>query len=91
MEKCKVLIITKMIKSKLSSKYQIVLPKAIRKRLGLQAGMMVTLQPLDDDRALITKHSKNTVQALKGLGKEIWRSLGGGARYIKNERASWRQ
>lgn len=80
-----------MIKSKLSRKYQIVLPKAIRRRLKLEAGMSVILQPLDGDRALLTKHPKDVVQALRGLGKETWVSLGGASSYLRQERSSWQK
>jgi len=43
-------------------------------------------------RKKISKHyspDKNYVEMLKGLGKEVWRSLGGADSYIKQERASW--
>lgn len=43
-------------------------------------------------RKKISKHdlsNKSYVEMLRGLGKEVWRSLGGADTYIKQERASW--
>ncbi len=57
--------------------------------MKLQAGALVTIYPLDARRAVLVKHPQDYVDALKGLGKEVWRSLGGADKYIKQERASW--
>ncbi|OGE81807.1 MAG: hypothetical protein A3H72_01785 [Candidatus Doudnabacteria bacterium RIFCSPLOWO2_02_FULL_48_8] len=73
----------------LSSKNQIVVPKEVRKKLKLQAGVRISVYPVDDERAVIVKEPKSYADALEGLGKEIWRSLGGADKYIKEERASW--
>lgn len=78
-----------MSESKLSEKYQIVVPTNVRKALGLKAGMYVGVTPLDEYRALLTRKPLSVVDALQGLGKDMWRSLGGGTRYLKKERASW--
>lgn len=80
-----------MAQAKLSKKYQIVVPKEVRKRMNLQAGTTVTLYLLDAQRAILVKHPNNYVAALKGLGKETWKALGGGDKYIKQERASWKK
>lgn len=75
--------------AKLSKKYQIVVPKEIRRAMKLGAGTAVTLYSLDERRAMLVKHPKDYVQALKGLGKEVWKGLGGADQYLKRERASW--
>lgn len=75
--------------SKLSSKYQIVIPKVLRDGMKLKKGMSIVLYPLDGERAILVKHPANYTKALEGLGKEVWRSLGGSAKYMKQERASW--
>ena len=75
--------------AKLSSKYQIVIPKILRDRMKLKQGMSVVLYPLDNERAILVKHPTNYTDALEGLGKEIWKSLGNSVKYIKQERASW--
>ena len=74
----------------LSKKYQIVIPRDVRKRMGLSVGEAVTVHSLDDGRAILVKHSADPVQALKGLGKGVWKNLGGTRAYIKRERAAWR-
>lgn len=75
--------------TKVSSQYQIVVPKDVRKALGLKAGMRVDITPLDEYRAILMKRPHSMVDALQGLGKDVWKSLGGGTRYLKRERASW--
>jgi AbrB family looped-hinge helix DNA binding protein len=75
--------------AKLSQKYQIVVPREVRKKMGLQAGSRLHLYPVDEKSALLLKHPENYVEALKGLGGDIWRKLGGANRYIKQERVSW--
>ena len=75
--------------AKLSQKYQIVIPKDVRKRMHLEAGSRLEIYPLDEKRAILAKRSSTSVQGLKGLGKDVWRAEGGAARYIKQERASW--
>lgn len=77
-----------MATSKLSKKYQIVIPRDVRKKLKLHVGEHVALYSLDEERAVLLKHPKSSVDALQGLGKEIWQSLGGGRKYIRQERAS---
>ncbi|OGL88807.1 hypothetical protein A3I42_04015 [Candidatus Uhrbacteria bacterium RIFCSPLOWO2_02_FULL_49_11] len=73
----------------LSQKYQIVVPREVRDRLRLKAGAKIMIHPLDDTRAVLTKHPTDYVQALQGLGKEVWQSLGGTDTYILQERSSW--
>ena len=78
-----------MAKAKLSKKYQIVIPKEVRKKMRLEAGAQVAIYPLDETRAMLIKHPQNSVKALRGLGKELWEALGGADKYLKEERASW--
>lgn len=75
--------------AKLSHKYQIVVPREVRKKMKLQAGSRLSIYPLDEKKAVILKYPENYVEAIRGLGKDVWRKLGGAARYIKQERASW--
>jgi AbrB family looped-hinge helix DNA binding protein len=75
--------------STLSKKYQIVIPQVVRTQLGLRRGMKVYLESIDEDRAILTKRPESYVDALDGLGADIWKKLGGGDNYIKRERASW--
>ncbi len=77
--------------TKLSKKYQIVVPKEIRQGMGLRVGERVAVYSLDRQRAVLVKYPANYVQAMKGLGKEVWKELGGALKYIKQERASWKK
>jgi len=78
-----------MTKAKLSKKYQIVIPKEVRKKMQLEVGSHVAVYSIDRDHAVIAKRPKSYADALQGLGKEIWKALGGADKYIKEERASW--
>ncbi|OGG79665.1 hypothetical protein A3A39_01695 [Candidatus Kaiserbacteria bacterium RIFCSPLOWO2_01_FULL_54_13] len=73
----------------LSKKYQVVVPKEVRTRMRLRTGETVALYPLDEERALLVKHPADPLKALRGLGKDVWRSLGGTRKYIRSERKSW--
>lgn len=75
----------------ISSKYQIVIPKQVRKQLELSVGSQVSVYPIDEYKAIIVKKPDDIVTAMRGLGKEVWQALGGTEKYIKRERASWKK
>ena len=77
--------------AKLSKKYQIVIPREVREQMGLRIGESVAVYSVDKQRAVLVKHPSNYVQVMKGLGKEMWKKLGGTSRYIRQERASWKK
>ena len=78
-----------MLKTRLSSKNQIVIPKEARDKTNLKSGNDLIVQVIDKDHIMLSKEPEDYVKALEGLGKEIWDSLGGADKYIKEERASW--
>lgn len=80
-----------MLTTTLSTKYQIVIPKAVRKSMGLHVGEEVSLHLVDKNRAVLVRSDTDSVSALAGLGKDVWQSLGGTEKYIKTERASWKK
>lgn len=80
-----------MPQTKLSSKHQLVIPKEVRRKMKLTSGMIVTIYPLDSQRALLLKHPKSHAEALEGLGQEVWQELGGTEKYLREERSSWKQ
>ena len=57
--------------------------------MGLKAGAVVYVQAIDDHHAIITKQPEDYVAAMRGLGKDVWKKLGGGQAYLKRERAAW--
>jgi AbrB family looped-hinge helix DNA binding protein len=77
--------------TKVSSKYQIVVPKNVRNIMKISPGITLRILPLDENKAVIIKNPKDYVKSLIGLGKEVWQKLGGGSKYIKSERYSWRK
>ncbi|MBI2415726.1 MAG: AbrB/MazE/SpoVT family DNA-binding domain-containing protein [Candidatus Kerfeldbacteria bacterium] len=72
----------------LSQKCQIVVPKAIRQRLKLKAGMRISMDAIDNHHAIITTQPKNYTDALSGLGADVWKKLGG-VRHLKKLRKEW--
>lgn len=58
--------------------------------LKLKSGMAVHVTPIDDRHALITKEPTSHTNAMRGLGKDMWKKIGPAQTYIKNERSSWR-
>lgn len=76
--------------TKLSQKYQIVVPKAVREMMKLKAGMSVALYPLDESRAVIVKQAKDSVKMLRGLGKEVWQDVDTDV-YLSNLKKEWRR
>jgi AbrB family looped-hinge helix DNA binding protein len=77
--------------SKISSKNQVVIPALVRERLHLKKGSQVSIYAIDDSHAILTKHPIHGgyAESLRGVGKDIWRQLGGTDKYIKGERDSW--
>ncbi|MCR4314114.1 MAG: AbrB/MazE/SpoVT family DNA-binding domain-containing protein [Candidatus Uhrbacteria bacterium] len=76
-------------KTTVSTKYQIVIPKDVRKKLDISPGMELSIEVIDGDRAVVHTKTVNIVKALQGLGKEAWKTLDGGDRYLKQERNTW--
>ena len=78
-----------MINTKVSTKYQIVIPKRIREKLEIAPGMNLHIEIVDAHRAILHTKKTSIVKALSGLGKEVWKSLGGADHYLKHERTAW--
>ncbi|MBI4438004.1 AbrB/MazE/SpoVT family DNA-binding domain-containing protein [Candidatus Uhrbacteria bacterium] len=78
-----------MAQTKVSTKYQIVIPKRIREKLEIAPGMNLHIEIVDANRAILHTKKVSVVKALRGLGKEVWKNLGGADTYLKHERAAW--
>lgn len=76
--------------TKVSHKFQVVIPKNIRELLGISKGDILQVYEKDDE--IVMKKVKSTeplsLKDLKGLGKEIWKDVGV-EEYIRKERESW--
>ncbi|MEX0827854.1 MAG: AbrB/MazE/SpoVT family DNA-binding domain-containing protein, partial [Haliea sp.] len=72
----------------LSSKNQIVIPKDARDKLNIGPGseMLVLCK---EDRVVLIPKPRDFTSRTAGLHKDIWRQLGGGAAYLKDERSTW--
>ena len=73
----------------LSSKYQITVPKEIRKRLDLRQGSKVTVVA-GEKGAILLPYPKKWTDYGWGLGKEIWAGIDP-LEYIRQERQSWQK
>lgn len=76
--------------TKVSHKFQVVIPKEIRELLGILKGD--TLEVYGKNHEIIMKkmdlHKPLSLKHLKGLGKEIWKDVDI-EDYINRERESW--
>ena len=70
---------------RLSSKYQMVIPRAAREALGLQAGdeLLMLVKP---DRVVMMPNPKKYRERTAGLHRDVWQ---GAEAYLKDERESW--
>ncbi|MHB8793269.1 MAG: AbrB/MazE/SpoVT family DNA-binding domain-containing protein [Thermoleophilia bacterium] len=73
--------------AKISSKYQIVIPKKARKALGLSAGDEVVVVA-QKDRIELVPRPRSYTNATLGLGKEVWKGVDA-VKYVKGERKAW--
>jgi AbrB family looped-hinge helix DNA binding protein len=73
--------------AKVSSKYQIVIPKRVRQELGLQPGdrFLITLE---DGKVVMRLRPRSYAQHLRGLHKEVWEELDA-TEYVQKEREAW--
>jgi len=73
---------------KVSSKYQIVIPREVRKKINLKSGDKLIIKA-NNDKIIIYPHPKNYTKYSLGLGKEIWKDIDA-TEYIKKERETWK-
>ena len=60
--------------TKVSAKGQVVIPKQLREALGINPGDEL-LMVRSGDRIIVMKKPGSFVEALRGLGKEIWEGV----------------
>ena len=73
---------------KLSPKYQIVIPKEVRRQLNLAAGDRLLVE-VQGNTAVLVPLPRNYTKHMLGLHKHVWRGVDATA-YIKEERKAWR-
>ncbi len=71
----------------LSRKNQVVIPRAAREALHLNAGQKLLVKVLDDCLIMVPK-PRDYVSKLEGLHQDIWAGVDTG-RYLREERDSW--
>jgi AbrB family looped-hinge helix DNA binding protein len=73
---------------KLSGKHQIVIPREVRKQLGLAAGDGLLVEVRDNTIVLVPR-PRSYAKRLRGLHKEVWGNVDATA-YVREERKGWR-
>jgi len=76
-----------MSETTISPKYQVVIPKAVRKKLNIKEGQRLQVYPMGDSIILSPKPESYTEKML-GLGKEVWKEIDP-LEYIREERLDW--
>ena len=75
----------KAIVARIDSKYQVVIPKEIRERMGLKPGSTV-LFVLDGDTVTLRPRPQSYADALRGLHAELWEDA---EAWLEEERSAW--
>jgi AbrB family looped-hinge helix DNA binding protein len=73
---------------KVSSKYQIVIPREAREKLDLKAGDKLIIKA-NNEKITIYPQPKSYAKYSVGLGKEIWQGVNA-TEYVKKERQTWK-
>jgi AbrB family looped-hinge helix DNA binding protein len=75
--------------ARITSKYQVVLPRAVREALELQVGEDVIFL-IDGDTVLLRRRPASFTAALRGLHQEVWTGKDMEA-WLHQERGPWEQ
>lgn len=71
------------------TKYQIVIPKEVRKKLkGIKPGSKVGLYVKDENTASIKTEPQNWVEKTRGIAKEAWKNINT-TKYLEELRNEW--
>jgi len=81
------MVVMVQVEVKVSNKFQIVIPKEIRERLGIREGDRL-LVSIDGDHIRIVRAPKSMTDFLLGLHKEVWKGVEV-KDYIDGERGAW--
>lgn len=75
--------------AKVSGRYQIVIPKRVRERLGLQPGDYLLLS-VEGDKVVMRLRPRSYAEHLRGLHKEVWQDVEA-EDYVRQERETWQR
>lgn len=73
---------------KVSSKYQIVIPLEVRKKINLKSGDRLIIKA-NNEKIIIYPQPKSYAKYALGLGKEIWQRIDA-TEYVRKERETWK-
>lgn len=76
-----------LITTRVGKKSQIVIPKEIRKTVGISEGDELIVY-VEGDRVILKVKPTNYSKRLKGLHKHVWKGIDP-KKYVKGERESW--
>lgn len=78
----------KTVTAKISSRYQMVIPKEVRDILGVKPGDTVLLA-IEKDQIRLFHRPKDYTEYTYGLGRDVWKELGGGEKFHLEEQKAW--
>lgn len=71
------------------TKYQIVIPKEIRKKIkGIRPGAKLVVHPNGKDSIMITTEAKNWLERTRGMMKDAWKDIDT-TKYLEDLRNEW--
>jgi AbrB family looped-hinge helix DNA binding protein len=74
--------------AKLTRKFQMTIPAAIRRLLGIAAGG-VMIFTVEGGEVILRAAKEGWTESSRGLGAEVWKRAGGGGTAVERERDSW--
>jgi AbrB family looped-hinge helix DNA binding protein len=76
-----------MAKTTISQKYQVVIPKEIRRKIKISEGQELHVYSVGNS-IIMSPSPKSYSEKMLGLGQEIWKNIDP-LEYIRRERAGW--
>ena len=74
--------------AKLTSRFRLTIPAAIRRLLGIAAGDVVILT-VEGGEVILRAAKGGWTESSRGLGAEVWKRARGGITAVETERDSW--
>jgi len=77
--------LTEMVR--LSKKYQVVIPRGVRKKLGIEGGDELIVEAIDG-KVVMRLRPRNYTQHMRGLYRKLWSGVKADE-YVEREREAW--